>query len=43
VCENGDWSIVQGVEQNEFSLGKMKATEDELIEEMSAVEHLLPS
>ena len=43
VCENGDWAIVQGVEQNSFSLGRMKATEDELIEEMSAVEHLLPS
>ena len=42
-CENGDWAIVQGIEQNEFSLGRMKATEDELIEEMSAVEHLLPS
>ena len=42
-CENGDWAIVQGIEQGEFSLGKMKATEDELIEEMSAVEHLLPS
>jgi malate dehydrogenase len=43
ICENGDWSIVQGIEQNEFYLGRMKATEDELVEEMSAVEHLLPS
>ncbi|MEE4301095.1 MAG: malate dehydrogenase [Pseudomonadales bacterium] len=43
VCSGGDWGIVQGIEQNAFSLGKMKATEDELIEEMSAVEHLLPS
>ena len=42
-CSGGDWEIVQGVEVNDFSREKMQATESELIEEMSAVEHLLPS
>ncbi len=42
VCKDGDWSIVQGVELNEFSTGKMKATEDELQQERDAVSHLLP-
>ncbi|MEE4361079.1 MAG: malate dehydrogenase [Pseudomonadales bacterium] len=41
-CAGGDWQIVQGVEINEFSRARMQATETELIEEMSAVEHLLP-
>ncbi|WP_444677084.1 malate dehydrogenase [Halomonas sp. E19] len=40
-CQNGDYEIVQGLEINEFSRGKMKATEDELREERAAVEHLL--
>ena len=41
-CENGDWSIVQGVEVGEFSQAKMAATEQELVEERDAVQHLLP-
>jgi len=41
-CKDGDWSIVQGVEINEFSQAKMKATEQELAEERDAVSHLLP-
>jgi len=41
-CKNGDWSIVQGVDINEFSQAKMKATEVELCEERDAVQHLLP-
>lgn len=40
-CQNGDYEIVQGLEIDEFSRGKMKATEDELREERAAVEHLL--
>lgn len=32
-CHNGEWSIVQGVETDDFSRKKMKATEEELIEE----------
>lgn len=42
-CAGGDWQIVQGCEVNDFSRARMQATEQELIEEMSAVEHLLPS
>jgi malate dehydrogenase len=41
-CKGGDWSIVQGLEVNDFSRGKMQATEQELIEERDAVAHLLP-
>ncbi|UTF60175.1 malate dehydrogenase [Gilvimarinus sp. DA14] len=42
VCKNGDWEIVQGVETNDFSKERMKATEKELAEERDAVAHLLP-
>ncbi|MCB1668992.1 MAG: malate dehydrogenase [Pseudomonadales bacterium] len=42
VCKNGDWEIVQGLEINDFSRGKMSATEQELCEERDAVQHLLP-
>jgi len=42
VCKDGDWEIVQGVEVNDFSVEKMKATEQELVEERDAVAHLLP-
>ena len=42
VCKDGQWEIIQGLENNEFSLGKMKATEQELKEERDAVAHLLP-
>ncbi len=41
-CQNGDWSIVQGIEVGEFSQAKMSATEQELAEERDAVAHLLP-
>ncbi|ARB46009.1 malate dehydrogenase [Alloalcanivorax xenomutans] len=41
-CKDGDWSIVQGLENNEFSKAKMQATEQELAEERDAVSHLLP-
>ncbi len=42
VCKNGDWSIVQGQDLNDFSKEKLKATEKELQEERDAVKHLLP-
>ncbi len=42
VCKNGDWEIVQGLDINEFSQAKLKATEQELAEERDAVSHLLP-
>ena len=41
-CKNGDWSIVQGLDINNFSREKLSATEQELIEERDAVQHLLP-
>ncbi len=40
-CTGGDWKIVEGIEINDFSREKMKATETELAEEMGAVAHLL--
>ncbi len=40
-CENGDFSIVQGLEVNAFSQARMDATEQELREERAAVENLL--
>ncbi len=39
-CSGGDWSIVQGLEINEFSRSRMEATAAELIEERDAVESL---
>lgn len=42
-CKDGDWTIVQGIELNEFSKGKMQATETELREERDAVKDLLPA
>jgi malate dehydrogenase len=41
-CDGGQWSIVQDVDVGEFSQAKMTATEQELIEERDAVQHLLP-
>jgi len=37
---NGDWEIVQGLEIDDFSRDRMKATADELIEERDAVKEL---
>jgi malate dehydrogenase len=41
-CNDGDWSIVQGLDVNDFSRARMQATEQELTEERDAVSHLLP-
>lgn len=43
ICDQGDWTIVQGLEVNEFSQQKMSETETELAEERDAVQDLLPS
>ncbi|MGB3052997.1 MAG: malate dehydrogenase [Polyangiales bacterium] len=40
-CRSGSWSIVQGLEINEFSRAKMDATAAELQEEAAAVAHLV--
>jgi malate dehydrogenase len=41
VCKDGDYEIVQGLEVDEFSQGRMDTTEAELREERKAVEDLL--
>ncbi len=41
VCRDGDYQIVQGLEIDDFSRERMKASEAELREERTAVEHLL--
>ncbi len=40
VCKNGKYEIVQGLDINEFSRARMTATDKELREEASAVQHL---
>ena len=40
-CSGGDYEIVQGLDVNDFSRERMKATEDELRSERAAVEELL--
>jgi malate dehydrogenase len=39
-CAKGEWSIVQGLEIDEFSRAKIDATAAELIEERDAVREL---
>jgi malate dehydrogenase len=41
-CENGQYTIVQGLEINDFSRNLMSKTEKELEEERDGVAHLLP-
>ena len=40
-CSGGEYSIVQGLDINEFSRARMNATESELREERAAIEELL--
>jgi len=40
-CRGGEWEIVEGLETNDYSREKMKATEAELKEESEAVKSLL--
>jgi len=39
--KDGDYQVVEGLDINDFSKGKMAATEKELREERAAIEHLL--
>ncbi len=32
-CKDGKWSIVQGLQIDDYTAGKLKATGDELVEE----------
>ena len=41
-CKNGEFEIVQGLEVDDFSVGRMQASEQELLGERSAIEDLLP-
>jgi len=41
-CENGKYTIIQGLNVNDFSQELMRATETELSEERDGVSHLLP-
>jgi malate dehydrogenase len=41
-CKDGDYSIVQGLEIDDFSRERMQVTEQELREERDGVAHLLP-
>lgn len=41
-CQGGKYEIVQGLEISDFSRARMDATDAELREERSAVEHLFP-
>jgi malate dehydrogenase len=40
-CSGGDYEIVQGLSIDDFSRGRMDATETELREERAAIEELL--
>ncbi|HQT80924.1 MAG: malate dehydrogenase [Ferrovum sp. 37-45-19] len=40
-CQNGVYTIVQGLDLSDFSVQKIKATHQELLEERAAVSHLL--
>lgn len=42
VCEFGSYQIVQDLELNAYGKSMMKKTEQELLDEKSAVDHLLP-
>ncbi|MCG8038038.1 MAG: malate dehydrogenase [Candidatus Thiodiazotropha taylori] len=41
-CKNGDYEIVQGLELDDFSNARLKASEKELLEERKIIEDLLP-
>ena len=41
VCSEGSYSIVQSLDLDEFSLESIKASENELLEEREAINHLL--
>jgi malate dehydrogenase len=43
ICKGGRYSIVQGLDINEFSREKMQATHRELCEERDGVKDLFPA
>ena len=42
-CKDGNYEIVQGLELDEFSVSRMKASEKELLEERAVIADLLRS
>ncbi|MEW8624948.1 MAG: malate dehydrogenase [Candidatus Thiodiazotropha sp.] len=42
-CKNGNYEIVQGLELDDFSIARLKASEKELLEERTIIEDLLPN
>ncbi|MCG7897260.1 MAG: malate dehydrogenase [Candidatus Thiodiazotropha lotti] len=42
-CKNGEYEIVQGLEPDDFSIARLKASEKELLEERKIIEDLLPN
>ena len=40
-CKDQEYSIVQGLDLDEFSLESIKTSEQELLEEREAIKHLL--
>ena len=41
ICNNVDYSVVQGLDLDEYSLDSIKRSEKELLEEREAIKHLL--
>jgi len=41
ICNNADYSVVQGLDLDEYSLDSLKRSEKELLEEREAIKHLL--
>ena len=41
ICSGGRYEIVKGLEHNDFAKSKIAATQKELVEERSSIEHLL--
>jgi malate dehydrogenase len=41
ICQNGDFSIIQDLDLDNFSLDSIKHSEKELLEEREAIKHLL--
>ena len=41
ICQNGGYSIVKGLDLDDYSLDSIKFSEKELLEEREAIKHLL--
>ncbi|MEW8126612.1 MAG: malate dehydrogenase, partial [Candidatus Thiodiazotropha endolucinida] len=41
-CKDGNYEIVQGLDLDEFSVSRLKASQKELLEERAIIQDLLP-